>query len=186
MKKIALVFAALVGSVSATAPNKNAQLLNQELDYARQINPSFQKNVMPDLMRSIAGQVDISTIKAVGHFENVINNLHSQPLKSQPSRGQPSRGQPSRGQPSRGQPSRGQPSKGQPSKGRGLKKSNLRKANADTKLLLKKTVLKKNPHSEFLQRRSVQKIAKCKKAKVLLVDDELIKEVENALGINIC
>ena len=55
-----------------------------------------------------------------------------------------------------------------------------------TKLLLKKTVLKKNPHSEFLQRRSVQKIAKCKKAKVLLVDDELIKEVENALGINIC
>ena len=166
MKKIALVFAALVGSVSATAPNKNAQLLNQELDYARQINPSFQKNVMPDLMRSIAGQVDISTIKAVGHFENVINNLHSQPLKSQPSRGQPSRGQ--------------------PSKGRGLKKSNLRKANADTKLLLKKTVLKKNPHSEFLQRRSVQKIAKCKKAKVLLVDDELIKEVENALGINIC
>ena len=65
MKKIALVFAALVGSVSATAPNKNAQLLNQELDYARQINPSFQKNVMPDLMRSIAGQVDISTIKAV-------------------------------------------------------------------------------------------------------------------------
>ena len=171
MKKIALVFAALVGSVSATAPNKNAQLLNQELDYARQINPSFQKNVMPDLMRSIAGQVDISTIKAVGHFENVINNLHSQPLKSQPSRGQPSRGQ---------------PSKGQPSKGRGLKKSNLRKANADTKLLLKKTVLKKNPHSEFLQRRSVQKIAKCKKAKVLLVDDELIKEVENALGINIC
>lgn len=176
MKKIALVFAALVGSVSATAPNKNAQLLNQELDYARQINPSFQKNVMPDLMRSIAGQVDISTIKAVGHFENVINNLHSQPLKSKPSRDQPSRDQ----------PSRGQPSKGQPSKGQGLKKSNLRKANADTKLLLKKTVLKKNPHSEFLQRRSVQKIAKCKKAKVLLVDDELIKEVENALGINIC
>ena len=181
MKKIALVFAALVGSVSATAPNKNAQLLNQELDYARQINPSFQKNVMPDLMRSIAGQVDISTIKAVGHFENVINNLHSQPLKSQPSRGQHPKSRPSRGQ-----PPKSKPPKSQGLKKSNLKKSNLRKANADTKLLLKKTVLKKNPHSEFLQRRSVQKIAKCKKAKVLLVDDELIKEVENALGINIC